>query len=123
MDIIFIENLKIPASIGIWDWEHRIKQTLILDIQLSWDIKSAASSDDIQQAVSYKEVAMRVCQLVEESRFKLLETVAEKTAQLVLEEFGVSWCKVKVSKPRAVERAGNVGVMIERVATDGVAEQ
>lgn len=116
MDIVFIENLKVPATIGVWEWEHRIKQNLILDIELGCDIQQAAESDEVANTVSYKDVAVRVYEFISESKFNLLETVAEKTAGLILDEFPVSRCKVKVSKPRAVEMAKNVGVVIERSA-------
>ena len=114
LDIVFIENLKVPASIGVWEWEHRIKQNLIFDIELGCDFAKAAASDEIDDAVSYKDVSMRINEFVSGSKFGLLETVAEKVAELILAEFAVSWCKVKVSKPRAVEMAHNVGVVIER---------
>ena len=116
LDIVFIENLKVPATIGVWEWEHRIKQNLIFDIELGCDFQKAAESDEVENTVSYKDVAVRVSEFISESRFKLLETVADKTAGLILDEFPVSWCKVKVSKPRAVEMAKNVGVIVERGA-------
>ena len=116
MDIVFIENLKVPATIGVWEWEHRIKQNLIFDIELGCDFQQAAESDEVENTVSYKDVAVRISEFISESRFKLLETVADKTAGLILDEFPVSWCKVKVSKPRAVEMAKNVGVIVERGA-------
>ncbi len=114
MDIIFIENLKIKTTIGVWEWEQRIKQNLIVDIQLGADTKPAAQSDCIENAISYKHVAKRVSETLEESNFKLVETVAEQICTLILDEFSVEWCRVKVSKPRAVENADSVGVIIER---------
>lgn len=116
MDIVFIENLKVPASIGVWEWEHRIKQNLIFDIELGCDLQQAAQSDNVENTVSYKDVSLRISEFIAESKFNLLETVAEKIAGLILDEFPVSWCKVKVSKPRAVEMAKNVGVIVERSA-------
>lgn len=116
MDIVFIEKLVIPASIGVWEWEHRIKQNLYIDIELGCDVQPAAKSDDIEYAVSYKDVAVRVSEFVEGRHFKLIETVAEEIARLVLAEYTVCWCRVKVSKPRAVEKASNVGVIVERSA-------
>ncbi len=118
MDTVFIEKLKVLASIGVWEWEHRIKQNLTIDIELGCDIRKAAKTDDIACAISYKDVATKVCERIENSKFKLIETVAETIAQLLLQEFDVQWCKVKVSKPRAVEKASNVGVIIERTADD-----
>ncbi len=116
MDIVFIDKLKVPTCIGVWKWEQRIKQNLIFDIELAGDNLRAAKSDEISDAISYKEVAMRIYDFVANSKFNLLETVAEKVAELILKEFSTAWCRVKVSKPRAVENAENVGVVIERRA-------
>lgn len=114
MDIVFVENLKIAACIGVWEWERRVKQNLIVDIQLGCDIHQAAQSDSIEDAISYKDVATRIHDFVAESNFKLIESVAESIATIILEEFSATWCRVKISKPRAVEKASNVGVIIER---------
>ena len=114
MDIVFIENLKFQASIGVWEWEARIKQNLVVDLWLGTDIKKAAETDELEYAVNYKSVSIRISELINGRRYKLIETVAEEIASTVLSEFDVTWCKVKVSKPRAVERSRNVGVMIER---------
>ena len=114
MDIVFIENLKIKTTIGVWEWEQRIKQNLLVDVQLGVDIKPAAQSDCIEKAISYKQVAKRVSETLDKSNFKLVETVAEHICTLILNEFPVEWCQVKVSKPRAVENADSVGVIIER---------
>ena len=114
MDIVFIEKLTVQASIGVWEWEHRIKQTLLIDVELGTDIRQAADSDNLEDAISYKEVSIRIIQLLSNKHFKLIETVAESIACLVLNDFPVHWCKVKVSKPRAVEKSSNVGVVIER---------
>ncbi len=114
MDIVFIEKLRIPATIGAWEWEHRIKQNLIVDIEMECDFQQAAQSDSIEHAINYKDAASKVYDYVAESNFKLLETVAHKIAALLLEEFPITWCRVKVSKPQAVEKAANVGVIVER---------
>ena len=118
MDIVFIRELKVPASIGVWDWEQRIKQNLIVDLELGVDIRKAAQSDDIEDAVSYKSVATRITDFVSESNFKLIESVAESIAEIILNEFPVTWCRVAVNKPRAVEKSQNVGIVIERENSD-----
>ncbi len=114
MDIIFIEELKVVAKIGVWEWERRIKQTLILDIHIAFDISQAAQSDNLEDSLSYKDVAKRATSFVQESEFRLIESAAQGVADLILDEFGASWCKVTVNKPKAVENARNVGVTIER---------
>ena len=114
MDIVFIEGLKISATIGVWEWERRIKQNLIIDLELGTDIHKAADSDELDDAISYKDVSLRVIEYVSSSEHKLIETVAENISQIILSEFPIKWCRVKVSKPRAVEKGRNVGIVIER---------
>ena len=114
MDIVFIESLKIPATIGVWDWERRIKQNLIVDLELGTGIRKAAETDELDDAVSYKDVSARVVEYVSSSDHRLIETVAQRISEIILSEFPISWCRVKVSKPRAVEMGRNVGVIIER---------
>lgn len=114
MDIVFIESLKISATVGVWEWERRIKQNLIIDLELGADIREAALTDEIGSTVSYKDVALRVVDYVSNSEHRLIETVAQNISDIILSEFPVQWCRVKVSKPRAVEKARNVGIVIER---------
>lgn len=114
MDIIFIRDLRVATVIGIYDWERRIRQTLSLDLELGADIGKAARSDRIEDTLSYKDVAQRVSQFIAGSEFLLLEALAERVAELVMDEFGVSWLRLSVAKPGAVTGARDVGVIIER---------
>ncbi len=114
MDTVFIQELKLTATIGVWEWERKIKQRLIIDLEVGTDIRIPAERDDLNDAVSYKDIAASVTDFVENSDFKLIETLAEKIAELVLGKFSVDWCKVTVNKPRAVENSRNVGVTIVR---------
>lgn len=118
MDIVFIRELKVDTVVGIYDWERRIRQTVSLDLELGTDIRRAAGSDRIEDTLDYKSVAKRVAQFVAESRFQLVETLAEKVAELVMQEFGVPWLKVTLHKPGAVSGSKSVGVSIERGARD-----
>jgi 7,8-dihydroneopterin aldolase/epimerase/oxygenase len=118
MDKIFIHALKTEAIIGIFDWERQVKQTVILDIQISADIRRAALSDSIEDTLNYKRVAKRVLAFVEESQFHLVETLAERIAMLILEEFGISWVGISLSKPGAIRNSRDVGVMLERDRSD-----
>ena len=86
MDIIFLRNLKIDTVIGIYDWERRIKQTVILDLEMATDIKKAAKSDDIADTLDYKAIAKRVISFVEESEYKLVETLAERIAEIIVND-------------------------------------
>jgi len=114
LDITFLHGLKIECIIGIWDWERSSKQTVTIDLDMGCNVTTAANSDDIKDAVDYKNVAKRLKEFVGESEFKLVETLAEKVAALLREEFGLTWVRVRVNKKGAVKGARDVGVEIER---------
>lgn len=114
MDIIYISDLRIDTVIGIFDWERRIKQTVVFDLEMGADIRKAAASDHIDDTLDYKAVAKRIISFVEESEFQLVETLAEKVAAIILDEFEVPWVRVKLNKQGAVRGARDVGVIIER---------
>lgn len=113
-DTIFLHDLRIETVVGIWDWERKIRQTVSIDLEMGGDIRRAAESDRIEATLNYKAVAKRVQQFVAESSFQLVETLAEKIASLVLDEFEVPWIRVRVSKPGAIRGARDVGVSIHR---------
>jgi dihydroneopterin aldolase len=114
MDIIFLHDLKVETVIGIWEWERKIRQTVSIDLDMSADIGKAAASDSVEDTLNYKLVAKRLQQFVGESSFQLVETLAEKIAMIVLDEFDVAWVRVRVNKPGAIRGAKDVGVIIER---------
>ena len=118
MDKIFIHALKTEAIIGIFDWERQVKQTVIVDIEISADVRKAALSDSIGDTVNYKRIAKRVLAFVEESKFHLVETLAEHIAMLILDDFGISWVRVSLSKPGAIRSSRDVGVSLERNRED-----
>jgi dihydroneopterin aldolase len=114
MDLVFIEDLNIQTVIGIFDWEREIKQTVSLDLEMGFDIRGAAQTDSIEDTLDYKAVAKRLIDFVESSEFQLVETLAERCAEIVLTEFPVCWLKLKLGKPGAVRGSSAVGVIIER---------
>ena len=114
MDILYIRNLKVDAVVGIFSWEKRIRQPLHLDLEIAIDIRKAAATDDIQYALDYKTVSTRLTQFISQSEWHLIETLAEKIAALLMAEFGVTWLRLKLSKPAALPSADSVGLMIER---------
>ena len=118
MDKIFIHALKTEAIIGIFDWERQVRQTVIVDIEIGADVAKAALSDSIDDTLNYKRVAKRVLAFVEESKFHLVETLAERIAMLLLEDFGIAWVHISLSKPGAVRSSRDVGVTIERTRSD-----
>ncbi len=114
MDIIYLHDLRIDTVIGVFDWERRVRQTVILDLEMAVDTRRAAASDDLADTLNYKAVAKRVIDFVGHSEFQLVETLAERTAELVLQEFTVPWLRLRVNKQGAVRGARDVGVIIER---------
>ena len=114
MDIIYLHDLKIDTVIGIWDWERRTTQKIVIDLDMAVDVRHAASSDRIEDTINYKAVAKRLIAFIADSRFALVETLTEKIAEIVLSEFGVQWVRVRVNKKGAIRGAADVGVVIER---------
>ncbi|HEX5635681.1 MAG TPA: dihydroneopterin aldolase [Gammaproteobacteria bacterium] len=114
MDIVFIRDLRIETVIGVYDWEREIRQTVSIDLEMGTDIRPAAVSDHIQDALDYKSVAKRLIQFVGESEFQLVETLAQRCADIILNEFQVPWLRLRLSKPGAVTGSQDVGVLIER---------
>lgn len=117
MDKVFIEGLEIDALIGIYDWERRIRQTLVIDLEMGFDNRRPAATDNIEHTLNYKAVSNRLQEYVRASDFGLVETLAERCAEIVLQEFDVQWLRLKLSKPGAVRGARAVGVIIERERT------
>ncbi len=116
MDIVFLRQLEVDTVIGIHDWEREIRQRLVLDLEMASDTRLAARTDSIAEALDYQAVAERLTEFVRGSSFQLVETLAEACAQIVLQEFDVSWLRLTVSKPDAIAHAQSVGVIIERGA-------
>jgi len=114
MDKIFLDQLKIDTVIGIWDWERKIRQTVVIDLEMSADIARAAATDNVEDTLNYKSVAKRLQEFVGESSFQLVETLAERIAGIVRDEFDVAWVRVKLHKPGAIRGSKDVGIEIER---------
>ncbi len=114
MDIVYLRGLRIDTIIGIYDWERRTRQTVVLDLEMATDISRAAASERIEDTLNYKAVAKRLIAFVGESEFQLVETLAERCAALILEEFDVPWLRLTLNKQGAVRGATDVGVIIER---------
>lgn len=118
LDKIFLRELKVQTVIGIWEWERSITQTVVVDLEMATDAKQAAATDRVEGALNYKDVAKRIVAFVEAAQFQLVESLAEAVARIVVQEFGVRWIKVSVAKPGAIEGSREVGVVIERDASD-----
>ena len=118
MDKIFLSQLSIECIVGIWDWERRVKQTVVIDVEMAAYIRKAAASDSIEDTIDYKRVAKRLIAFVGESQYQLVETLTEQIARVIVTEFGVTWVKVRLNKRGAIRGARDVGIEIERRAED-----
>ncbi|MCK5498593.1 MAG: dihydroneopterin aldolase [Gammaproteobacteria bacterium] len=116
MDTIFLRKLQIETVIGIFDWERKVKQSVFFDIEMATDVKKAAASDHIDDALDYKSISKSIIAFVEKSEFQLVETLAEKVADLIMTEFNVPWLRLSLNKKGAIRHAEDVGITIERGA-------
>ncbi len=114
MDIIYINDLRIEAVIGIYAWERQLKQVVIFDLELGTDIRKAALTDSVADTLNYKDVAKRVMAFVTDSRYRLVESLAEAVAELIIKEFDIPWLRLRLNKQGAVRGVRDVGVIIER---------
>ncbi|SKA23086.1 dihydroneopterin aldolase FolB [Vibrio cincinnatiensis] len=114
MDKVFIEQLTVITTIGVYDWEQTIKQKLMLDLEMAHDNRPAGKSDDVAEALDYAQVSQAVIEHIEQGRFLLVERVAEEVAELIMRRFSVPWIRIRLTKPGAVSHAKGVGVVIER---------
>ena len=114
MDTVFVRGLQAETVIGVYDWERKVRQTVVFDLEMATDNRRAAATDGIAEALDYAEVSKRVLALVEGSEFQLIETMAEQVAELILTEFQVPWLRLSLAKPGAMRQAREVGVIIER---------
>ena len=114
MDIIYLHGLKVDCVIGVWEWERQITQSITVDLDMGFSITAAADSDDLGDTLNYRDVAKRVESFIRDSRFQLVEKLAEEVAGILTGEFGIQWCRIKINKFGAIRGAGDVGIVIER---------
>lgn len=114
MDTVFIRGLRVETVIGVYAWERQVRQTLLFDLDMAHNIGPAAAGDDLELALDYHAVSVRIAELVQQSQPELLETLAEQVAAMVKSEFGVPWLRLRITKPTALSDADGVGVLIER---------
>jgi dihydroneopterin aldolase len=111
---VFIEGLGVDTVIGAYDWERGIRQCLRLDLSFAWDNRPAAAGDDLNKALDYASVSSRIMDFAGTAQFQLVETFAERLAEVLMAEFQIPWLRLKLTKPGAVAAAAGVGVEIER---------
>jgi dihydroneopterin aldolase len=117
-DRIFLHGLAVECIIGFIAWERRVRQTIVVDVEMPVDCALAAASDDVADTLDYKKVAKRLISFVSSSEFKLVETLAHRAALLILAEFGVEWVRLSVNKPGAIRGSKDVGVAVLRTRAD-----
>ncbi len=118
MDTVYVRNLEVAARIGIYEWERSILQKVRIDLEMAWDNRIPARSDDIKDTLNYKDAAERVENLVKQSEHLLVEKLAEDIAYLLIHDMQVPWVRVTLGKPFAIVGASEVGVTIERNKDD-----
>ncbi len=114
MDRIFIQGLTTMAQIGVYDWEQQIQQKIVFDLELAWDSRQAAKTDDVQYCLNYAEVSEAVIHFAQSRPFLLIERLANEVANMLMQDFHIPWLRLKLHKPNAVPEAESVGILIER---------
>lgn len=114
MDIIFLSEVKVQTKLGVPEWERMVEQTIILDIEIGYDLSKACQSDNVADTIDYGSVVNRVRETLKENSFQLVEALAEHICQLILKEFIALSVKVKVAKPAILPGLKALGVVIER---------
>ena len=112
-DYVSVRELRVPAVIGVHDWEREIEQTLVFAVDMAADVAKAAASDHISDALDYSAVAQTVTDVVTQGEFQLIETAAERVARQLLADYPLGWVRVEVAKP--LSRDGyTAAVTVER---------
>jgi 7,8-dihydroneopterin aldolase/epimerase/oxygenase len=107
-------KLKVKTKLGVPAWERMVAQTIILDIEIGYDLSAAGKSDAIADTIDYGAVVARISATLKENSFQLVEVLAEHICQLILKEFKAESVKVKVTKPGILAGLKALGVVIER---------
>ena len=114
MDKVYIKGLSIQTTIGFYAWEKEIKQKLVIDLTMGWDISKAASNDELDKTLNYAEISTVIEQFANDNPVDLIETLAHRMADFLINTYQIPWLKLSVGKPGAVHNASTVGVEIER---------
>ncbi len=108
--IIKIENLRLRTVVGIFDWEKKIKQDVVINIEIEFDGRSAIEKDEIEYTLDYKSITKRIISEVEEKTYNLIERIAGDVMKIVMEDGRVERATVKIDKPGALRFADSVSV-------------
>lgn len=115
-DFVKVKGLKVNAVIGVFDWEREIEQPLLIDVSMATDISKAGKSDDIEDAINYKEVCDDITELCQQTKAMLIERLAELIAEHILTKYNTTQVEVSVAKPTAIKEADAVAVQIIRTS-------
>lgn len=118
MDIIFIRELRVETTIGVHPWERESPRNLLIDLELGAEIRPAAATDQLDHTIDYQMVAQRIGELAAASHCQLVETLAERIAERLLQEFAMPWLRLTLRKPGVPSGAREAGVIIERGCRD-----
>jgi dihydroneopterin aldolase len=114
MDKVFIKGLSIQTTIGFFEWEKQIKQTLVIDLSMAWDTSKAAENDELDKTLDYADISISIEKFANNNPVDLLETLAERMASFLINTYNIPWLSLQIGKPGAVHNAQTVGVSIER---------
>ena len=114
MDLIRIRGLRVETLVGVHDWERKVPRPVVVDLELATDAARAAKSDQLKDALDYHAVAQAVGAFAGAAKFQLIETLAQRLAEKLQQDFGLAWLKLELHKPGAVAGAADVSVVIER---------
>lgn len=113
-DVVFIEGLEVKAVIGVYDWEKKIQQALFFDVSMEHDNTLPATNDDLSKTLDYEAISNFITAYCEKNVFELIETLAERLCQELINTFGIQDIEMTIRKPGAVPAAKAVGVKIRR---------
>ncbi len=123
VDKVYIEGLTFQTTIGFYQWEKEIKQTLVIDLAMGWNTAQAAENDELAKTLDYAAISEAVVEFANANPVDLIETLAERIATFLMAEYHIPWLRLKLMKPTAVHNASTVGVEIERgIAMSGQAK-
>jgi 7,8-dihydroneopterin aldolase/epimerase/oxygenase len=114
MDVVYVKGLTVRAIIGAYEWERQVRQLLVFNVEMPSDVRKAAATDNLKDALNYASACEVVKEVAEKGEFQLIETAAERAAERLMKEFGLAWVRLEVSKPRPYSGGHSVGVSIER---------
>lgn len=118
MDLIFIRDLCVETCIGVYLQERQARRPLLIDLEFGADLRPAAATDCLDDTVNYQAVAQRIIEFTAASNCQLLETLGERLAELLLQEFQLPWLRLTLRKPAAIGATREVGITIERRNSD-----